>query len=203
MYVPQEFLVTDQNLLLEFIQGESFGALLMNGNAGFPLVTQIPFVLKQTENSIILEFHLAVQNEQSNLIQVGSLAKMVVFGAHGYISSSVYTHVNVPTYNYKSAHLIGTLSLLDEAELKVHLTELVDLFEQKRENPLRFQDWSSELINMYIPEIVGVRMEVVKMTGNFKLSQNRNETDYKNILSDIEQGNPELYHQMKNLCPRK
>lgn len=203
MYVPKEFLITDRHDLNVFLKQHSFGAFLMNGTAGFPTVTQIPFIVKELNEQLYLEFHIALKNEQASLIQEGSLGKMLVSGAHGYISSSVYTHVNVPTYNYASVHVLGTCSLLSLEDTKLHVSELVDFFEKNRTNPLKFENWSNELISAYMTEIIGVRLKVVKMTGNFKLSQNRNEQDFKNILSDIEESNNELYNQMKQVCPRK
>lgn len=203
MYVPEEFLITEQSELVSFLKNHAFGAFLMNGINGFPMVTQIPFVVKQVEDKIVLEFHLAANNEQAAFIQEGALGKMLITGAHGYISSSVYTHTNVPTYNYASAHVFGAISKLDDQELKNHVRELVEEFEKNRVNPLQFDNWSNELISSYLKEIVGVRLSVLKMTGNFKLSQNRNTIDFENILHDIQKGNNALYEQMKSLCPKK
>ncbi len=132
---------------------------------------------------------------------------MIVLGAHGYISSSVYTHVNVPTYNYESVHVSGKLEPLTESEMRNHLSKLVDSFESERENKLTMNQWPTDLIETYLQEIGGYRLEIQQLEAGFKLSQNRNEIDFNRILSDLDTRtyhDRELAQAMKNAkCPIK
>lgn len=132
---------------------------------------------------------------------------MIVLGAHGYISSSVYTHVNVPTYNYESVHVSGKINRLTESEMRDHLSKLVASFEAGRENPLTMNQWPADLVEAYIREIVGYRLEIQQLEAGFKLSQNRNEIDFNRILANLDtrtSNDRELAQAMKLAkCPIK
>lgn len=207
MYIPKDFELKDQGLVLKFLEQHSFGSLAVNGPDGFPEVVHVPFTceFKGTENC--LEFHVAKVNPIISAISLANQGKMIVLGAHGYISSLVYTHVNVPTYNYESVHVSGKMKPLTESEIKHHLSRLVDSFESGRENKLKMQQWPSDLIDGYIREIVGFRLEIHQLEAGFKLSQNRNEIDFNRIVSDLDTRTPndrQLAQAMKNAkCPIK
>ncbi|MNV24171.1 Protease synthase and sporulation protein PAI 2 [compost metagenome] len=205
MYIPTGFEFTDQKLILEFLKQHPFGTLAVNGTDGFPVLVHIPFTCNDGSEKKFLEFHVASENEIVAAIQTMNQGKLIVLGAHGYISSSVYTHTNVPTYNYQAVHVSGKLEVLNTAELRNHLTQLVDNFEAKRENKLHINQWPANLIESYLKEIVGYRIELNQVKAAFKLSQNRNEVDFNRILDDLSTGNPEekqLAEVMKQTkCP--
>ncbi|MDR0802173.1 FMN-binding negative transcriptional regulator [Fluviicola sp.] len=185
MYIPTKFELKDQKLILEFLQQHPFGTLAVNGADGFPVLVHIPFTCRFGEVKSCLEFHVAFENEIVPAIRAAGRGKMVVLGAHGYVSSSVYTHVNVPTYNYQAVHVSGKLKELDDSELQNHLTQLVDAFESGRKNKMRMDQWPAGLIEAYKKEITGFRIEVERTEAAFKLSQNRNEIDFDRILNDL------------------
>lgn len=190
MYIPEEFKIIDLSVIKAFIAKYNFGMLLMNGIDGIPTVSHVPFVFREVETSKFeLEFHLAKANPQAQVIKNGGLAKVVVNGPNAYISSAVYGHVNVPTYNYQTVHLIGSLEVLTASELQKHTEELVTLFESPRNLQIDIRKWPVEMLEAYSKEIVGVRLSVFKMEAAFKLSQNRNETDYQAIIDDLSKGN--------------
>ncbi|MNJ85912.1 Protease synthase and sporulation protein PAI 2 [compost metagenome] len=207
MYIPTEFEFTDQKLILEFLQQHPFGTLAVNGTEGFPVLVHIPFTCHFGPEKNYLEFHVASENEIVAAIQTLSQGTLIVQGAHGYISSSVYTHTNVPTYNYQAVHVSGKLETLDSSGLRNHLAQLVDTFEAKRENKLHINQWPANLIESYMNEIVGYCMELNQVEAAFKLSQNRNEVDFQRILDDLSTGNEEekqLAEVMKQTkCPIK
>jgi transcriptional regulator len=115
----------------------------------------------------------------------------VVEGARGYVSSSVYTHVNVPTYNYQAVHVVGSLELMSSEELMKHLRIVVDRFERDRIAPIDFNAWPQQLLETYCAQIVGFRLVPFRIEGAFKLSQNRNQTDFERIVADLEKGSVE------------
>lgn len=205
MYIPTKFELKDHKLILEFLQQHPFGTLAVNGTDGFPVLVHIPFSCRFGETKNCLEFHVASENEIVPAIQHALRGKMIVLGAHGYVSSSVYTHINVPTYNYQAVHVSGKLEKLSDPELQDHLTELVAAFESGRENKLQMDQWPVELIEAYQKEITGFRLEIEQTEAAFKLSQNRNETDFNRILEDLSTRTPgekQLAEAMKHAkCP--
>lgn len=185
MYIPKDFELKDQEMVLKFLEQHPFGSLTVNGMDGFPAVVHIPFTCEFTDSAKCLEFHVAKLNPISSAISKEKQGKMIVLGAHGYISSAVYTHVNVPTYNYEAVHVSGKLEELTEQELTIHLNRLVDSFESDRENKVHLSQWPQDLIEAYLQEIVGYRIEIQQFEAAFKLSQNRNEVDFNRILADL------------------
>lgn len=207
MYIPKDFELKDQELVLQFLEQHPFGSLVVNGPDGFPTVVHIPFSCEFKDSGNYLEFHVAKANPIVVAISQTNQGKMIVLGAHGYISSSVYTHVNVPTYNYESVHVSGKINRLTESEMRDHLSKLVASFEAGRKNSLTMNQWPADLIEAYMQEIVGWRLEIQQLEAGFKLSQNRNEIDFNRILADLDtrtSNDRELAQAMKNAkCPIK
>ncbi len=189
MYVPKDFQIHDQKVILDFLKEYSFGMLLSVAENQTPNCTHIPFLVNETEDSFELEGHIAIANPQSHDLVSGKNAQLIVQGAHGYVSSSVYTHINVPTYNYQAVHVFGVVHQMTNSELRVHLKAVVDLFEHSRKLPLSFENWPQEMIDDYCKYIVGFRLKVNRVEAAFKYSQNRNETDFNRIVEDLLKGN--------------
>jgi hypothetical protein len=74
---------------------------------------------------------------------------------------------------------------MNETDTEIHLKELVDRHEKKRENPLRYRDFSREMIHNYVQELQGLRLHIYRIEATNKLSQNRNEEDHQAIVADL------------------
>ena len=217
MYIPKDFELKDRELILAFLEQHPFGSLAVNGSDGIPAIVHIPFTIEFTDSKDHLEFHVAKENPIVSCISEATRGKLIVLGAHGYISSSVYTHVNVPTYYYESVHVSGRMEPLNHLELKNHLTKLVDSFEVNRTDKVqtssklsvttvKMSQWPADLIDSYMNEIVGYRMEIQQLEAAFKLSQNRNEVDFNRIIDDLNTrtNDQQLAEAMKQTkCPIK
>lgn len=189
MYIPEPFQITDSAVIEAFVEQHPFGILLFNGQDGIPVASHIPFLFRKEGEKWLVEGHLAKANPQSSAIRSGNPGKFIINGAHGYVSSGVYGHVNVPTYNYQAVHLSGMLDRLSDADLRKHLVQVVNHFEQNRENPVNVSELPKEMLNAYEQEITGFRLTVFKTEAAFKLSQNRNDADFESIVADLRKGN--------------
>ncbi len=112
---------------------------------------------------------------------------LAIFSAHhSYISSSWYKHATtVPTWNYVAVHVYGTIRLVSEAELYQSLEELVDKYEQVSENPVSLKKLPEQMIKREMRGIVGFEIEITEIHAKQKLSQNRHEEDFKNIITEL------------------
>ena len=187
MYIPSVFEITNREEQKSFLKENAFGNFLFVDTDEI-ISVHLPFLIKEDSNKLFLEGHLAIQNPFSKSIFENKKGKCMVLGAHGYVSSSIYSHVNVPTYNYQVAEISGIFSQLNENEFDTHLSEVVNSFEFNRENKVQMSDWPKEMIQAYKSEIVGFRFEISDLKCAFKLSQNRNETDFQAIIQDLEKG---------------
>jgi transcriptional regulator len=94
-------------------------------------------------------------------------------GPHAYISPTWYEaeHV-VPTWNYTAVHVYGRLQVIEDrgAVLDV-VRRFVRTYEQAMPRPWSF-DGSSKFMERMLAQIVGVRIEVERIEGKWKLNQN-------------------------------
>ena len=100
---------------------------------------------------------------------------------HSYIPLSWYEQENVPTWNYQAVHIYGSACFLSEDELKPDLTKLLEKYEEHRENPVLWSKLSPDLLEKELKGIVGFNFQVQEIQAAYKMSQNRNEKDYRAI----------------------
>src|SRR5689334_20581097 len=126
MYVPHRYEEKDKDTLRAFIRENSF-AILVSVQDGRPLATHIPLLLeKDAEGRDILMGHISRGNEQKHTLTDGAQVLAIFPGPHAYISPRWYTQMNVPTWNYISVHLYGTVSIIEGDALRQALIRLVD-----------------------------------------------------------------------------
>ncbi len=171
MYIPPSFSETDLTKLFDFIEQHNFG-LVVSQLDHEPFATHLPLLLdRQTRPLGTLIGHMARANPQW---QATDRNVLVVFsGPHAYISPSWYEAENVvPTWNYVAVHVYGTLHLVEEKEttLKI-LRDLVLLHETSMPEPWRFRD-EDEFVNRLAQSIAAFRIEITRIEGKWKLSQN-------------------------------
>lgn len=184
MYIPKFFNVTDANEIRDFIDKNSF-ATIISTKQGRPIATHTPLQFYQQDDDFYITGHMAYGNSQWRTFQDKQEVLVIYQGPHAYISSSWYEHENVPTWNYQSVHVYGTASLLTEEELKQDLKQLLVKYEQHRENPVLWDTLSRPLLEKELKGIVGFKITISEIQAAYKLSQNRNERDYQNIVEQL------------------
>lgn len=201
MYAPSHYNIQDRDKLVAFIKEFPFAIFILKEEE-FPLATHIPMEVVMEGDKMFLYGHIAVMNPQASFIGRAGLKVLVVFSAgHTYVSSSWYSHPNVSTWNYRAVHVSGNLSELSSEEFKAHLFRMQNSYEQGQAHPFFAQNLPDGLFEKYLKAIRGFKIEIVKMEGAWKLSQNRNEKDYKNVIVELEKssdpGALEVAREMK------
>jgi transcriptional regulator len=184
MYIPKYFKVTNFDEIREFVQMNSFGTLITT-KKGKPIATHLPLQLMK-EDAYYITGHMAYGNPQWRTFETCEDVLVTFQGPHAYISSSWYEQENVPTWNYQAVHVYGTAHILDEEELKQDLTRLLQKYENHRENAVLWDKLSPTLLEKELKGIVGFKIKVGEIQAAYKLSQNRNETDYVNIIEQLQ-----------------
>lgn len=189
MYIPKHFQNNDLPEIESFIHSNGFALLVTTAN-NLPIASHIPIELKANKSGIkVLQGHLSRGNPQwKSLNEANGLA--IFQGPHAYISSSWYNHVNVPTWNYIAVHVYGKIRIMSDEELYMSLSSLVDKYESGMEKPVTV-DGMKEYAIQQMKGIVGIEMTIEKMEGKWKLSQNRDKEDFKNIITELEKLNDE------------
>ncbi|PEI91359.1 transcriptional regulator [Bacillus pseudomycoides] len=82
--------------------------------------------------------------------------------------------------------------MLEKNELIEELTTTLEKYGDNRENPVLWDKLSPDLLEREMKGIVGFKIKVGEIQAAYKLSQNRNETDYINIIDKLQnEGNPD------------
>ncbi len=117
---------------------------------------------------------------------------LVVFtGKHTYVSGTWYSNPHTPsTWNYMSVHAKGIIRFLDDAALTDVLRMITLHFENHNKNSATiFDNLPAEYTQKLMKAIVAFEIEVTEMNHVFKLSQDRDEQSYHNIIEKLkEQG---------------
>jgi transcriptional regulator len=194
MYIPHHFRQDDPSELAGFITNNSFGTLVTVLD-GVPFATPLPFLF-DSERGLqgSVRGHMARANPQWHHLESPNNEVMVLFqGPHGYVSPSWYKESpSVPTWNYMAVHVYGVARITSLEELIDILRTTVLTYEQPRDNPWRFDSLSDEYVEKMSRGIVGFEIDITRVEGKFKLSQNRSEEDVFSVIHELEQsGRPE------------
>ena len=186
MYIPKINQVTDHNEIFEFIRANSFG-ILVNQLDGLPFATHIPMEINELPNGKwMLQCHIAKANPHWKAFEKNPKSLIIFSGPHAYISPSWYKNESVPTWNYMAVHLYGNAKIITEEELKITLKNQIDTYESYKENPVSLTDYSEENISRMINAVVGIEILVDDIQAKYKLSQNKSEQDFQNVIRHLE-----------------
>ncbi|WP_413999190.1 FMN-binding negative transcriptional regulator [Flavobacterium sp. W1B] len=204
MYIPDIYKNENKEEINTFLKENSFG-ILINQTEGKLWATHIPLELDTNKDGkAILQGHISKENPQWKGFVDNDEVLAVFSGPHSYISPSWYDHENVPTWNYIAVHVYGKIKIIEGEAVIESLKKLVDKYEKNSENPVRIEDLSEETM-MQARGIVAFEIEITSIEATKKMSQNRDDKNYKNIITELEktQKNQSIAvaNEMKK-CPR-
>jgi transcriptional regulator len=197
MYIPSNNQVDDWDEIQRFVSSIRSADLVTVNPSGIPIATLMPLVWKDL-NPDAGEFgkvvmHMARGNEQWKFIEPGTYGLAIVHGAQAYISPSNYSNKFtdrkvVPTWNYQSVHLTGTVEISEDTELlRAIVTELSNLHESTREEPWVVADSDPHYFELLLKGIVAVILNVDKVEAKYKISQNKSHEERERIIEDLYQ----------------
>ncbi len=207
MYSPAHFRKEDLQTLIEFIKEFSFGALI-TVDAIFPSASMIPMELLQRGNELYLYGHVSAANPQAQIFSRNNVAGLAIFSAgHSYVSSSWYEKENVSTWNYRTVQVKGFLHPLLDDELRSHLIRIQAKYENGQTTPRTVETMSEGYFEKQVNGVRGFCMKISTIEGSWKLSQNRNEKDFQNVIEQLEKQDDanaiEIANEMKKLQLKK
>ncbi len=186
MYNLPYYKEKDEAIILSFMKQYSFAMLMGVDEAQRPVATQIPFLFAEKDGQLYLRGHIMKGNDHHKAFEANNQVLAVFTGPHTYVSASWY-HIKpqASTWNYMSVHVKGEMSFLPYPELLVMLDELTALYEKDQESPVLYKDMPEEYITRLAKAIVAFEIKVDSIEHVFKLSQNRDEKSYENIIEKL------------------
>jgi transcriptional regulator len=230
MHIPNKFKQDDQEQLDEFIQQYPFATLItfrgvndadVNGSDVNDKVASdsgleanhIPFMLTQSQLSeskgkAVLQGHIAKVNPLWKNVRDQSEVLVVFSGPNHYISPNHYptkqeTGKAVPTWNYSVVHVTGRMSYIhDKAWNLDMINRLTDQHEAGEPSPWSVADAPENYIQKMLAAIVGIEIEILSMTGQWKLSQNQPEKNQLGLISGLSQSTDVASQEMAGLIEK-
>jgi transcriptional regulator len=186
MYIPDAFAVDDLRTLGALIADHGFATLVSAGADGLQ-ATHVPVMYEPARGPQgTLVAHLARSNPHAAAMD-GAAVLAIFSGPHGYISPSWYaTHPSVPTWNYAVVHVHGRARLISDARrLDEIVRTLVEQYESGRTGRWSMDGLPDRYMHGMLNAIVGVEIEVEKIEGKHKLSQNRDAEDRRRVIAAL------------------
>ena len=183
MYIPKHYREEDRDRILEFLKQNNFPALVTYDGEK-PIATHLPVEMVEAKaGELTILGHMSRANPQWK--SFGRQEVLLIFqGAHTYISPRWYNHVNVPTWNYMMVHVYGQVRLVEGDDLYSLLSRLVKKHEVQTAYSL--EGLPEDFVQKEMSGVVGFAVDVTRVDAGYKLSQNRNDADRKNIVRELE-----------------
>ena len=191
MYPPPKHQENDKVHLLEVIKTYPL-ATVISVKDNMPLITHLPLIYRETDGKLI--GHIDIYNPQTSLLKDENEVTVIFYGPQCYISPSIYTTTQLPTWNYVRVHLTGKVTKIEStAALKqslITMTEFLEAPEHKYvlepDNPRL--DKNLEYIKMF-------EINIDTWEGKFKLSQDKKPKDKENARQALIKANQESIKQ--------
>lgn len=205
MYTPRHFSWNDLADIGSFVD-RAQAADLITFDGTRPVATLLPVIWDRPAGAAAGELpdagpepgrygrllgHIAIANPQWQTAAAGAEALAIVHGPQAYISPAWYESKArhgrvVPTWNYETVHLTGTVTFHQDAEwLRALVTRLTRRHEDGRAHPWAVADAPPEYIDGQLRAIVGVELAVTAVEAKQKLSQNRSELDRAGVVAAL------------------
>lgn len=188
MYIPKLFHEGNWPAIKQVIEENSF-TTVVSCSAGLPIATHVPLrLVESADGTAKLQGHMAKANQHWPLFEHDARSLVIFSGPHSYVSPRWYDHVNVPTWNYIAVHVYGKPRLVTiEKELHELLKGLVDRYEGDTEGEQRYtiEGLPDDFLQSQMKGIVGFEILVDEVQASFKLSQNRDQKNYENVIAEL------------------
>lgn len=201
LYIPELFRVEDRARLADFMRAHAFATLVSSGKEGLH-VSHVPLLVDEEGDTLRLRGHVAKANGHWQALDEARDVAAIFHGPHAYVSPTWYAnHPAVPTWNYAVVHAHGSARLTDEAELHQIVSELSARYEAGNAPPWKLSEQPAAYVSSMLQMIVGFEIEVARIEGKFKLSQNR-PAEVARVIERLEAaGDGELASLMRRHAP--
>jgi transcriptional regulator len=193
MYIPPSYAESDLPTLIAFMERHPLAAIITASETSGLFATHLPLILDSAAPAPgILVGHMARANPHCRQIESGAREALVIFtGPNAYVTPRWYPSKQehgrvVPTWNYVAVHAYGTIRLRDDpAFLRQHLEALTSRHEAERDEPWHVSDAPEEFITQQMRAIVGFQLQIARLEGKWKMSQNRSGADIDGVIRGL------------------
>ena len=189
MYQPAHFNEADPATLLALMHEFPLATLI---RGGAELAADIlPLEVERVGETWRVTGHVARANPLWREA-AGQPVLLMFQGPQAYVSPNWYPSKfqhgkAVPTWNYAMVQVHGTLRAIEDPQwLRAFVTRLTERHETGRPVPWHVADAPADYLDAMLKAIVGIEIEVTRVEGKFKLSQNRDAADRTGVVLGLE-----------------
>lgn len=209
MYTPPHFKETRREALHALIEAHPLGVLVTAGAGGLD-ADHLPFHLDPDSGAHgALHAHVARANPVWQSVANGDEVLVVFRGEEAYIPPGTYpskheTRRQVPTWNYRVVHVHGRIAVRDDERfVRSVVARLTRRHETGQATPWKMGDAPADYLDTMLRAIVGIEIDITRLDGKFKLSQNREARDRTGAAEAlIARGEPVLGRAMLDTLDR-
>jgi transcriptional regulator len=190
LYIPKHFQMPDTDMQSMLANHGAGDLVTYTSDAGL-MATLLPFVYEPAAGSLgTLHGHLARTNDQWRHEAVGD-ALVILRGPDSYVTPTWYASKRehgrvVPTWNYLTIHVYGTLRVHDDPDyVRWVVEQLTAKHEAQSETPWSVADAPGRFIAGQLRAIVGVELQISRVEGKAKASQNRPPADIDGVVRGL------------------
>ena len=179
----------DEQVIREFVGKYPFAFLTGCDANNKPVATQVPVFIEESNGRKILRGHIMRNTDHHKAFLHNENVLVVFTGKHTYVSATWYSNPYLAsTWNYMSVHVKGTIRFLDEDGLEDVLRKTTLHFENyNQQSTTVFDNLPTEFKQRVMNAIVAFEIEIKEMENVFKLSQDRDEKSYHNIIAKLKE----------------
>jgi transcriptional regulator len=191
MYVPHVFEERDPEQLCRLVRRHPLGTLVTVTADGLE-ADHIPFLISGDGATTTLHGHVARANPAWQHLARHPQVLVVFQGPDTFVSPSYYPSKRehgkvVPTWNYAVVHAHGTARDIDDVSwLRTHVDALTNEHETGREAPWAVGDAPADFVDKLLNAIVGIEISITRLTGKWKVSQNRSVPDRLGVIEGLD-----------------
>lgn len=185
-YPPKHHQDNNLNHMIEVIKSYPL-ATIISVKDKEPLITHLPLIYREDGKLI---GHIDIYNPQAELLKNDNPITILFYGPQCYISPTVYTSTQLPTWNYIRVHLKGTVKAIESKEaLKNSLIKMTEFLEHPEHKYILEPDNPRMLA--YLDYIKMFEINITHWEGKFKLSQDKRSKDMVNAREELIRANQE------------
>lgn len=209
MYQPPHFREDRLEVQHGLIRAHPLGMLVTNGSTGL-VANPLPFVLDAAASPLgTLKAHLSRANGQWRDVDPALEALVIFQSVDAYVTPSWYetkreTGKVVPTWNYAVVQAYGRMTVVEDPDwLRRQIGELTAAQEAARPEPWAVDDAPAPFIAAQIKGIVGIEIEITRIEGKWKVSQNRPEADRLGVAAGLRSAGDDAARRMAEMVDAK
>ena len=201
MYISKLNREEDQAKILEFLRQNEF-SIVVTYDGEKPIASHLLTEVALDGENLFVNGHMSKANPLWKTFEKNPEVLVIFQGPHTYISPTWYNHINVPTWNYQAVHVYGKPRIVtDPEEFHAILSRLV--VRNEIDTSYRLESLPPDFVVNNMKGIVGFQIEVTRIEANYKLSQNRDDANYQNIVQQLHGRADEMSHQVAEAMERQ